>query len=45
LVGDGVVIGPNAVLEPFEKLSKKRENADGDDEDIDSEEEEIESSA
>ncbi|KAF5365596.1 hypothetical protein D9758_003234 [Tetrapyrgos nigripes] len=40
LVADEVVVGPNAVLEPFQKLSKKR--ADGDDEDIDSEEEDLE---
>lgn len=51
LVGDGVTIGPQAVLVPFEKLSKRREkiekeqDEDGDDEaDEDSEVEEVEES-
>lgn len=36
LIADGVVIGPNATLEPFERLSLKRDEADNDsDEDSD----------
>lgn len=48
LVGDGVIIGPNAHLKAFGRLSKKRETqTTGDeseaDEYADSEEEEVES--
>jgi translation initiation factor eIF-2B subunit epsilon len=49
LVGDGVVVGPQATLEPFERLSKMREkgsNAKSSDEEdgYDSELEEAEAS-
>lgn len=49
LVGDGVIVGPQAVLVPFERLSKRREqNKDGkygtDGEDEDSDVEEVEAS-
>ncbi|KAF8894552.1 nucleotide-diphospho-sugar transferase [Infundibulicybe gibba] len=46
LIGDGVIVGPRAVLEPFERLSKKREiepgltSAEG--EDVDSDLEDVE---
>lgn len=47
-MGDGVTIGPQAILVPFERLSKRRErgkDGDGDDEvDEDSEAEEVEES-
>jgi translation initiation factor eIF-2B subunit epsilon len=37
LIGDGVIIGPEAHLEPFERLSRRRSpNDDGDREDTDS---------
>ncbi|KAJ6596797.1 nucleotide-diphospho-sugar transferase [Mycena vulgaris] len=45
LVGDGVVVGPLAVLDPFERLSKRRDNSaeeEDSDEDEDSDMEEIE---
>ncbi|KAJ7098016.1 nucleotide-diphospho-sugar transferase [Mycena belliarum] len=45
LVGDGVVVGPLAVLDRFERLSRRRVDGDGDgdeDEDDDSDLEEIE---
>jgi translation initiation factor eIF-2B subunit epsilon len=53
LIGDGVIVGPNAKLEPFERLSKRRgtpseaaNESDRDDEDDeDSELEDLEASA
>lgn len=43
LIGDDVVLGPNAVLQPFERLSKKR-NLESDTESDDSDLEEAEAS-
>lgn len=47
LIGDGVVVGPSAVLEPFERLSRRREpnSASDDEDDEDSDLEEVEASA
>jgi len=47
LIADGVVLGPNAVLQPFERLSAQRNDADveADADDDDSDIEEVESSA
>ncbi|KAK1232011.1 translation initiation factor eIF-2B epsilon subunit, GEF [Marasmius sp. AFHP31] len=43
LIGDGVTLGPGLQLEPFERLSKKSERADGDsDDDEDEDDEDIE---
>ncbi|KAJ7219182.1 nucleotide-diphospho-sugar transferase, partial [Mycena pura] len=43
LVGDGVVVGPLAVLDIFDRLSKRREGPADDEDEDDSEMEEIES--
>lgn len=47
LVGDGVVVGPHAILEPFERLSKSRalKQTEAADEDEDSDLEDIEARA
>jgi translation initiation factor eIF-2B subunit epsilon len=43
LIGDGVIIGPEACLEPFERLSRRRSSkGDGDEEDVGSDLEEAE---
>lgn len=46
LLADGVIIGPDASLQPFERLSVSRDEADvgSDDEDEDSDIEEVEAS-
>lgn len=51
LIAEGVVIGPDAMLDPYERLSAKRSeiigvggNEDGDNEDDDSDIEEVEAS-
>ncbi|KAG6890454.1 hypothetical protein C0992_001501 [Termitomyces sp. T32_za158] len=43
LVGDGVIVGPSALLRPFERLSRKRDSADSS-EDEDSDLEDVEAS-
>lgn len=42
LVGDGVVVGPLAVLDPFERLSKRRDKTSAEEEDDDDEDSDIE---
>ncbi|KAF8201653.1 nucleotide-diphospho-sugar transferase [Pholiota molesta] len=46
LIGEGVVVGPDAVLQPFERLSKKRtaDDVTADEDDDDSDIEEVEAS-
>ncbi|KAG6878693.1 hypothetical protein C0993_011508 [Termitomyces sp. T159_Od127] len=43
LVGDGVIVGPSALLRPFERLSRKRDSTDSS-EDEDSDLEDVEAS-
>ena len=48
LVGDGVIVGPSAVLRPFERLSKRPDESERrmeEDEDVDSDLEDVEASA
>ena len=49
LVGDGVVVGPSAVLRPFERLSKRPDESERrqmeEGEDVDSDLEDVEASA
>jgi len=42
LIGDGVVIGPNVMLSPFERLSAQRDPANDDSDEIDSDLEDVE---